>query len=109
MKKTYEWLTENVRKDIDEASNREIKQLYEELKKTLKKYDNDPLFKQFRDFFKKFFKSNRERCKLILEDILEEVNKPGFERKEELKRDLLEISNIHRGFLENLAALFGAL
>ena len=106
MKKTLEWLTEDIKKDIKKASGREISSLYSALKNALKKYDDDPLLKNICDFFKRgIVFDKRERCFVVLDDLLEELKKPGFARKDELRGDLLVISNIHRDFLENLIAL----
>ena len=106
MKKTIKWLTDNVKDDIKKASGRDIDALYSSLKKALKKYDGDPFLKNVCDLFKRAFTfDKRKRCLIVLDDILEELNKPGFSRKEELRHDLLDISNIHRSFLENLIAL----
>ena len=109
MKKDLSWLSQNIRDDIDKASNSEINELYTQLNALLKKYDNDPLIKNIFDWFSKIFKSKRERCKYILNDIIEETKDPNFTRKDELRSDLLKISNIHRDFLENLASLLGSL
>lgn len=109
MKKTFDWLTENIRSDIEKARNNKIDELYDSLKKLLKKYDADPTIKNINDWFKQILKSKREKCKLVLEDVIEEMNKPNFSRKEELRKDLLEISNIHRDFLENLISLLESL
>jgi hypothetical protein len=109
MKKDLEWLTANINEDIDKASNKNIDRLYESLRNMLKKYDNDPLIKDVLDWFNGFLKSKRMKCKLILNDILEEIQKPEFTRHEELRKDLLEVSNIHRNFLENLISLLESL
>lgn len=109
MKKDLEWLTANINEDIDKASNRNINKLYESLRDMLKKYDNDPLIKDAFDFLNGLLKSKRTKCKFVLNDILEEIQKPEFTRHEELRKDLLEVSNIHRDFLENLISLLESL
>ena len=109
MKKDIEWLTKNVNEDIDKASNKNIDKLYGSLKLMLKKYDNDPIIKDISDFFNGLLKAKRIKCKLILNDILEEIQKPEFSRHEELRKDLLVVSNIHRDFLENLISLLESL
>ena len=109
MKKDLVWITENIKKDIEKANNKEINTLYDELKSILKKYDNDTFQKNINDLFKTIFKNKRERCKLIFNDIIEEINKPNFNKKAELKNDLLRVSNIHRDFLENLISLVESL
>ena len=93
----------------EKASTKEINKIYEELKKILKKYDGDGFFKNCFDFIRQLFQNTRIKCKLIFKDILEEMTKPGFSKKEELRRDLLDLSNIHRDLLENIISLLGAL
>ena len=107
--KTIDELIENINEDIEKASTKEINKIYEELKKILKKYDGDGFFKNCFDFIRQLFQSTRIKCKLIFKDILEEMTKPGFSKKEELRRDLLDLSNIHRDLLENIISLLGAL
>lgn len=109
MKKDLDWLTKNIEKDIDKASMKEINILYNELNDVLKKYDKDQFIKNIMDWCKKIFMSKREKCKYIFNDILEEIQKPNFTKKKELRNDLLEISNIHRSFLENLISLLESL
>lgn len=109
MKKDLNWLTANIKEDIDKASDKNIDKLYKALKVMLKKYDDDPLIKEVLDMFNLILKPKRVRCKLILNDILEEIQKPEFTRHEELRKDLLELSNIHRDFLENLISLLESL
>lgn len=109
MKKDLTWITENIKKDFEKASIKEIDKLYDELKSMLKKYDNDPILKDIKDWFKKIFKSKKERCIYIFNDIIEEINESDFNRKEELRKDLLKVSNIHRDFLENLISLLESL
>ena len=45
----------------------------------------------------------------ILIDIIEGLEKDNFPKKEELRKDLLDLSNIHRDFLENIKALIESL
>ena len=108
-KKTIEELIENINKDIEKASAKKINVIYKELKMILKKYDDDEFLKNCFDVIKQLFQTTRNKCKLIFKDIIEEMTKSGFSKKEELRRDLLDLSNIHRDILENIIALLGAL
>lgn len=103
--KTLDELIKNIDEDIREANSNQINELYISLNNMLNKYDNDKFMKNLIDILKKLFRSKRQKCKLILEDLIEEIYKPNFTKKEELRKELLEISNIHRSFLENLIAL----
>lgn len=105
MKKDLQWLNDNIKKDIERANVKEIDLLLKELNELLKKYDNDSFFKNVKDWLKKVFVNKREKCKYIFNDLIEEINKPDFCKKDELRTDLLRISNIHRDFLENLISL----
>lgn len=109
MSKNLDWLITNIREDLKKASNREIKDIYNSLKKLLNKYDNDTFIKNIKDFLKKVLKSKREKCSLFFEDIIEGIDSMSDKTKQELKKDLLDLSNIHRTIFEDLAALIGAL
>lgn len=105
-KKDINSLIDNIHKDFKDASRKEIDQIYNELKEMLKKYDDDSFSKNVKDFLKRGFTfDKRKRCELVFKDIIESLDNPSFVKREELRKDLLELSNIHRSFLENLIAL----
>jgi len=99
-------LTINIREDFKKSSKKEIDEIYNSLKIMLKKYDDDSMLKDICDLLKRGLTiDKRKRCERVLEDILEVLKDENYPRKEELRRDLLDLSNIHRGILENIIAL----
>lgn len=109
MSKDLDSIIKNIRKDLKDANSKDIDLIYSSLLQLLKKYDNDTFFKNIGDFFKKIFKTKREKCCLFFEDIVEGINDMDDEKKRKIKKDLLDLSNIHRTFLENLKSLIEAL
>lgn len=102
-------LVENVKKDISSCSQKELDQIYKAIKNALKKFDRDKIFKNTKDFIKSLFKTKKQKCLLFVEDIVDSKDKLTDEEKESLRKTFLDISNIHRTFIENLIALFEAL
>lgn len=102
-------LVENVKKDISSCSQKELDQIYKAIKNALKKFDRDNNFKNSRDFMKSLFKTKRQKCLLFVEDIVDSKDKLTCEERESLRKTFLDISNIHRTFVEDLIALFEAL
>ena len=102
-------LVENVKKDISSCSQKELDQIYKAIKNALKRFDRDNIFKNTKDFIKSLFKTKRQKCFLFVEDIVDSKDKLTDEEKESLRKTFLDISNIHRTFIENLIALFEAL
>ena len=110
MKKTDEdSLIENISEDLKTANSKDVDKIYSALKDALKKFDRDSQFKDLIDFLKSIFKTKREKCTLIINDLLESKNKLTNEEKEILRLHLLDISNIHRTLLEDIRALLSAL
>lgn len=107
--KTYEALKANIAEDLNKCNAKELDLIYKELKSCLKKFDRDDIFKNSTDFFKKLFKSKKEKCLFFLDDIEDSKGKLTENEKEELRQYFLNISNIHRTFLEDIQALLGAL
>lgn len=107
--KDLNYLKENIKNDIKQASNKQIDVIYEALKTALKKFDRDELRKNIVDFFKLIFATKRQKCLLFLEDITDSEYKLTDVEKELLRKELLDISNIHRTLIENIISLLGAL
>ena len=53
-------------------------------------------------------KSKRSKCIQFVDDIFDSKNRLLKEEKDRLRKALLDISNIHRTFIENIIALLGA-
>lgn len=107
--KSFDALKENISEDLKQASKKEIDEIYKNLELCLKKFDKDKTLKNIKDFFVKLFKSKKDKCILLINDIVDSRDKLSPEEKEELRKCFLNISNIHRTFLEDIQALFGAL
>lgn len=105
--KTYETLKSNIIEDLSQCSRKEIDSIYQMLKDCIKKFDRDDLFKNCRDFFKLIFKSRKDKCLFFINDIEDSREKLTSIEKEELRKYFLNVSNVHRTFLENVQALFG--
>ncbi len=106
--KSYESLKKNLIDDLSNCSRKELDLIYKMLKECLKKFDRDGIFKNCRDFFKLIFKNKKEKCLYFINDVEDSKDKLTDTEKEELRKYFLSISNVHRTFLENLQALFGA-
>ena len=102
-------LKDNILKDTESCSSKELNNIYNALKKTLKEFDRDSFFKNCIDFFKSIFKTKKQKCIFFINDIVDSKDKLTNEEKEKLRKSFLDISNIHRTFIENIIALFGAL
>ena len=110
MKKTdFNSLIENIKEDLNRCNNKKLEQIYSAIKLCLKKFDRDSTMKNVKDFFRNLLKSKKEKCLFFIEDIIDSKDKLSDEEKEYLRRNLLEISNIERTFLEDLKALLEAL
>jgi hypothetical protein len=99
----------NIKEDIKNAKSGDIDKIYKAFKGALEQFDRDTNVKNLFDFFKGFFKSRREKCILFINDLMDSKDKLTDKEKESLRKELLDISNIHRTLLENLQSLFGAL
>lgn len=111
MKETdFDSLKTNILKDIDQATKSNIEDIYKALVTTLKKYDRDSPLKNAKDYIILLFKGDkRAKCKYIISDIVDSKDSLSNEEKEALRKSFLDISNIHRTFLENVQALLDAL
>ena len=108
MAKTIEEIKSNLHQDINNANSKEIDKIYFALKDVLKKFDRDSLVKNLGDFFKGFLKSKRSKCIQFVNDIFDSKDRLSKEEKDGLRKALLDISNIHRTFIENIIELLGA-
>ena len=106
--KTIEGIKQNILEDIRKTDNRKIEEIYASLKKTLNKFDRDFLGKNVKDFLRAIFKTKRERCIQFVEDLFDSQSQLTSQEKNDLRRALLDISNIHRSIIENIIALLGA-
>lgn len=104
-----EALVNNIKKDISSCSKKELNSIYDAIKSALKKFDRDNIFKNTRDFMKSLLKNKKQRCLAFIEDIIDSKGKLNPEEKEDLRKTFLDISNIHRTFVEDIIALFEAL
>lgn len=109
MIKNLDELQQNIIEDIKNCPDRVVENVYKALKKALKQFDKDSFFKNLKDFFNAIFKTRREKCLLILNDIMDSREKLTDKEKELLRKEFLEISNIYRSLIENIIALLGAL
>jgi DNA phosphorothioation-dependent restriction protein DptG len=110
MKQTdIESLVQNISEDLEKASSKDIDKIYTALKSALKTFDRDSQFKDIIDVLKNIFKSKKEKCILIIRDLLDSKEKLIDTEIESLRKELLEISNIHRTLLEDIRALLNAL
>jgi hypothetical protein len=110
MKNTdFENLKQNIFKDIDDASNKDINEIYSLLSKALDKFDRDSKLKDFFDLFRSILKTKRQKSKLFIHDIVESSSKLTSNEKEILRLEFLRISNIHRTLIENIRSLLDAL
>lgn len=107
--KDLDFLIQNIKEDIKKASDKQIDSIYETLKKALDKFDRDSYFKNFLDSIKRLFKTKRQKCLLLINDICDSKHKLNENEKELLRKELLDISNIHRTLIENIISLLGAL
>ena len=107
--KDFITLKNNVLKDIQECNGKELDRIFDKLKTTLKAFDRDDFWKNIKDLIKQVFKSKRNKCFQIVNDICDSRNNLNEIEKESLRKAFLDLSNIHRTFLEDLRALFGAL
>lgn len=108
MAKTIEEIKENLQQDIDKASSKELDKIYSSLKDVLKSFDRDSSLKNIYDCFKSIFKTKKTKCLQFVNDIFDSKDKLTKEEKDKLRKALLDISNIHRTFIENIIALLGA-
>ena len=106
---SFETLKNNIIEDINKCSNKELKKIYDAIRKALKEFDKDSFLKNCKDFFNNILKSKQQKCILFINDIVDSRDKLTAEEKEKLRIAFLDISNIHRTFIENLIALIGAL
>lgn len=107
--KDFESLKENVIKDISECNKKELNKIYDCLKKAVKNFDRDSIWKNIKDCFHSINKNKKEKCIFFINDLCDSRSKLSSEEKEQLRREFLKISEIHMTFLENIRALFGAL
>ena len=103
--KDFKSLKENIIQDIKEADQKQLDAIYSGLRSCLSTFDRDNRRKNAADFFKLMFKSKQRKCLLVLEDICDSDHKLSAEEKEALRKEFLDISNIHRTFWEDLLAL----
>ena len=107
--KNLETLKNNIIKDLNSCSSKTLDLIYKKLSIVLKKFDNDGVFKECKDFFKRLFKNKKEKCLHFIEDLSDSQDKLTDDEKEKLRKELLEISNIYRTFWENFLALLEAM
>ena len=109
MAKSIEEIKENIYQDIRSASSKEIDKIYCALKEVSTKFDRDSTLKNLFDVLKGIFKSKKDKCLLFVDDIFDGAEKLTADEKNQLRRALLDVSNIHRSVIENIIALLGAL
>lgn len=102
-------LVNNIKKDINSCSKKELDSIYNAIKIALKKFDRDNIFKNSIDFIKSILKNKKQKCIFFIEDIIDSKDKLTDKEKEDLRKVFLDISNIHRTFIEDIMALFEAL
>lgn len=105
----FESLKTNILKDIDEAKSSDVSKIYSALVSALRKFDRDSALKNLFDFLTGLLKTKRQKCKLIVSDIIDSRSKLTSDEKELLRKEFLDISNIHRTLLEDIRALLDAL
>ena len=108
MSKTIEEIKANLYQDIDKANSKELEKIYSSLKNVLKTFDRDSSFKNLCDFFKSIIKTKKAKCLQFINDIYDSKDKLTNNEKNKLRKALLDISNIHRTFIENIISLLGA-
>lgn len=108
MAKSIEEIKENLYQDIDKATAKELEKIYSSLKDVLSNFDRDSSLKNLCDFFKSIFKTKKAKCLQFINDIFDSKDKLTQEERDKLRKALLDISNIHRTFIENIIALLGA-
>ena len=108
MMKTIEEIKDNLQQDIDRATSKELEGIYTSLKDVLKNFDRDSSLKNLCDFFKNIFKTKKAKCHQFVNDIFDSKDKLTQEEKNKLRKALLDVSNIHRIFIENIIALLGS-
>lgn len=108
MAKSIDEIKENLYKDIEKATSREIEKIYSALKEVLKEFDKDSNLKNLYDFFKSIFKTKKAKCLQFVTDIFDSKEKLTVDESERLRKALLDISKIHRTIIENIIALLGA-
>ena len=108
MAKNVDELRENICQDIRDASYKEIDQIYNSLKDVSKKFDRDSILKNLFDGLRGIFRSKKDRCLLFVNDIFDSAENLSADEKNQLRKALLDISNIHRTVIENIIALLGA-
>lgn len=108
MAKSIEEIKKNLVKDIKDANSSEIDKIYNTLKEILSSFDRDGLLKNLCDFCKGILKTKRNKCLQFVNDIFDSKDKLSQDEKEKLRKALLDVSNIHRNFIENIIALLGA-
>lgn len=109
MVKSIDEIRENICQDIKDASSKEIDQIYNSLKKVSKKFDRDSAIKNLFDGLRGIFRSKKDMCLLFVNDIFDSAEKLSADEKNQLRKALLDISNIYRTVIENIIALLGAL
>lgn len=108
MAKSLEEIKINIHQDIKNASAKEIDKIYYALKAVAKTFDRDSALKNLFDGLKYIFKDKRGKCIQLVDDIFNSAEKLSIGEKIQLRKLLLDISNIHRDIIENIIALLGA-
>ena len=109
MAKSIEEIKVNIHQDIKKASSKEIDRIYYALKEVSKKFDRDSALKNLFDIFKGILKSKRDKCLHFVDDIFDSAEKLSADEKIQLRKALLDISNIYRTIIENIISLLAAL
>ena len=108
MSKTMEKIKANLHQDIDKATTKELEKIYSSLKNVLETFHRDSSLKNLCDLFENIFRSKKAKCLQFVNDIYDSKDKLTNEEKDKLRKALLDISNIHRTFIENIISLLGA-
>ena len=62
---SYEALKENILKDIESCSKKDLDKIYSSIKLALKEFDRDGFLKNCKDIFKSLFKSKKRQMYFI--------------------------------------------
>lgn len=107
MDKTFEAVDINIQKDIKQANNKKINEIYKELKAALKIFDKDPFFNDVKDYCKRLLVDRRKACLFILNDLYDSKDRLSDEQREQLRQRLNKIADIYRTLGEDIIRFLG--
>lgn len=100
----------NMYDDIQKASHKQLKAIHSLLIQLLKKYDNDGMFKNIKDFIGLVMSPQlKSRCRKRFDDLIEEWKKLTPEKKNEFEKDIKDLINKRQSLLESIGNLFRGL